>query len=172
MRAQAQDIVAEVESPCFSLQELTPACSRKDLRWAGKGHRTKPVCGAMRRESRSEAGSGTTTRAWPHLGVLLFLLQTLSRAQSLRDPGQIWAGEAASPTPRPLRGLESQAAQLGHNLPPMACGILEAQSSHSLPPTAEKPAPPCPRAQPSCGWSWWDRSGEGWALAWRLSESP
>lgn len=43
-------------------------------------------------------------------------------------------------------------------------GIPEAQSSHSLPPTPEKPAPPCPRAQPGRGCRWWDRSGVGWAL--------
>lgn len=51
---------------------------------------------------------------------------------------------------------------------PWPFGIPEAQRSHSLPPTPEKPAPPCPRAQPS-----WDVAGgigQEWAgpSAWGL----
>lgn len=121
----------------------------------------------MRRESRNEDGTVSTSEYDRHLHTLL--------AGDI-PPGsgsvgeQIWGGQATGMEPQ--MALKPGQLSLTARSLPWPFGIPEAQSSHSLPPTPEEPAPPCPRAQPSWGCSWWDRSGEGWALslgtvAWR-----
>ena len=163
--------VVEADGPCFSLQH---APQKTSAGWARRSEGQRTNQGAWRcRQKRGQLWGHQSVAVF---GVSLFLLQTSLQGSESRGRQRRF-GEGRQQGTTPQVPLSPGRPSLAVRSLPWPFGIPEAQSSHSLTPTAEKPAPPYPGAQPSRGRRWWDRSGERWALglrpqAWTLSKSP